>query len=1009
MHWDRKRLCGFSSYAAILAAIGWTLTISQAPAQPVAAPAQAVMVEGQPATPEQQQQIMEAQKRGRPGGPQPGQPGQPPNGDPSQDKKEGDNKDKKKEEDSTKRPEKPPRVPDPREMEVAMDDKGRVPAFNFIGQPWPDVMQWLANISKCSLDWQELPNDYLNLTTQRAYPLDEVRDLINRHLHARGYTSIQVGEVLSVFKIDKLDPSLVRRVSEDELYDLKPYDFVKVSFELPQGMEVDKAKDDVKQVLSPNAKVFPLVSTKRLLLIDAVANLRLVSGLLNEERAEQSGRIVPKEFVLKYARAEQVIQTLFTVLGMDQKSRSSPQMDAQMQQQQMQMMQQMQQQGKDVSKMMAKKDAPAVYLALNRQRNSVLANAPPEQMRVIEQTIAYVDVPLNGAGEGAVVAGNGDSLPMKRYQLVTLDPERLVTTLEEVGDLSPLVELRADSRSKSLFVSRASAADHERIRVLIDDLDGTGRQFEVIPLRKLPADLVATTIVNLMVGKEEKKDDESNRYSYFFGGRSREDDEADKPNKGFRVDADIENNRLMLWASDAELAEVRRLLEKMGEIPGRSTDPRPVRFVQQEDAEATAKLIEKLRAAWSATGNNELIIQAPEKPPAALPKENEAEKKDAAKPAADRSAESPPRAIAPARLVQLEVAVKDESAGEVKTQAVAKPEQAAAPEPITITVTENGQLMLSSKDTAALDRLEELIENLTPADKRFKVFRLQYITALNMKWNLEDLFKEELKTDSAGYIRDYWSGDLKPRAGTDKGLGGLSKRRKLMITWDTPSNSILVANASPSQLTEIEQLIAEYDRPAPADSVKTRKTVTVKIRYSKAKVIAEALKEVYRDLLSSRDKEFDKGDQKDRGATTERVTMIRYGSSDSSDNSSSQRPSPVKVGFEGALSVGVDEIANVIIISVQEELYEGVVAMVHKLDQEAAPDTTVQVRRVSGSVSAEAIQKALSQAVGKPWVGGRPEAEPKANDENAGKEGDKNQNGDGKRGERNRGNRGNND
>ena len=65
---------------------------------------------------------------------------------------------------------------------------GRVPPFNFIGQTWPDVLQWLASISNCSLDWQELPNDYLNLTTQKSYPLDEVRDLINRHLHARGYT-----------------------------------------------------------------------------------------------------------------------------------------------------------------------------------------------------------------------------------------------------------------------------------------------------------------------------------------------------------------------------------------------------------------------------------------------------------------------------------------------------------------------------------------------------------------------------------------------------------------------------------------------------------------------------------------------------------------------------------------------------------------------------------------------------------------------------------------------------
>src|SRR5204862_4828142 len=144
-------------------------------------------------------------------------------------KKEGEDA-KKKEEDSTvKRPEKPPRTPDPREFQVKLDDKGRVPPFNFIGQPWPDVMQWLATLSKSSLDWQELPNDYLNLTTQHSYTVDEVRDLINRHLNARGYTSIQSGEVISVFKIEKIDPSLVRRVDEDKLYDLKPYDFVKVS------------------------------------------------------------------------------------------------------------------------------------------------------------------------------------------------------------------------------------------------------------------------------------------------------------------------------------------------------------------------------------------------------------------------------------------------------------------------------------------------------------------------------------------------------------------------------------------------------------------------------------------------------------------------------------------------------------------------------------------------------------------------------------------------------------
>jgi hypothetical protein len=287
---------------------------------------------GRAMNPEQMKAMMEARRAAAPGAPPAAQPNPEQKKEGEEKKPEGEEKKKDDAADTVKRPEKPPRVPDPREFDVKLDEHGRVPPFNFIGQPWPDVLQWLANISKSSLDWQELPNDYLNLTTQRSYTLDEVRDLINRHLHARGYTAIQVGEVLSVFKIEKLDPSLVRRVEEEDLYDLKPYDFVKISFELPTTMEVEKAKEDVKQVLSPNAKVFPLVTTKRLLVMDSVANLRMVSALLNEERAVQDGRLVPEEFPLKYARPEKVIDILYVVLGLDPQSRPT-QMELQLQQQ----------------------------------------------------------------------------------------------------------------------------------------------------------------------------------------------------------------------------------------------------------------------------------------------------------------------------------------------------------------------------------------------------------------------------------------------------------------------------------------------------------------------------------------------------------------------------------------------------------------------------------------------------------------------------------------------------
>jgi hypothetical protein len=262
-----------------------------------------------------------------------------------------------------------------------------------------------------------------------------------------------------------------------------------------------------------------------------------------------------------------------------------------------------------------------------------------------------------------------------------------------------------------------------------------------------------------------------------------------------------------------------------------------------------------------------------------------------------------------------------------------------------------------------------LIDQLSPPERRFEVFRLKYTTALNMYWNLTDFFAEELKGESE-FIMDWFGRYQKVGADAPQGAG-LAKRRKLQIIYDTPSNTILVANASPSQLREIRQLVDEYDRPAPADSIKTRRTAAIKIRYSRAATIATALKDVYRDLLSSRDKEFQTGDKREQSANQERVTVIQYGESQSGDGS--KRPSPVKVGFEGALSVGVDEVANMLIVSVQEELFESVVRMVHQLDEEARPRTTVQLHRVSSHIDPKSLQKALTEALSTPWPGGRPE------------------------------------
>jgi type II secretory pathway component GspD/PulD (secretin) len=722
------------------------------------------------------------------------------------------------------------------------------------------------------------------------------------------------------------------------------------------------------------------VTTKRLLVMDSVANLRTVSELLNQERMVQDGRVQPRNFPLRYVRPQHVIETLYVLLGVDPKAKPA-QTDPQALQQQMQMMEQMRQRGQDASKMpQLQQKGPSVYLAYNRQLNSVMAIAPPNEMKIIEQTIALMDIPRGGDASAAGEMDRGQNAsqrPTKKYTLTTLDPEKFVVTLEEIGGLSPFAEFRVDEKSKTLFAI-ANEADHAKINSLIDQFDGTGRQFEVIWLRRLPALAVAQTVFNLMGGQtEEDEDNNRDRYWSPWDYRGREEDK-EKPVKGFGVDADIENNRLLLWANDAEMERVRDLLVKLGELPGGQQDSRPVRFIQPEDEKSTDELLKQIREAWSAAGGNELIIKAPPKAKPPVPddqeKKEDAKTDDATEPAKDRAADIAPSMRIAARYVQLDAATPVES--DVKAgpsdeapKPVTEEQTTEAPAPVTISVTEDGRLMLSSRDTAALDRMEELIGQLSPPQRRFKVFPLKHIPAVQMYFDLQDYFEEDLKDESGGYVRD-WFGFRVPTGSQDKSTG-LSKRRKLMITYDKPSNSILVSNASPSQLEEIEQLVETFDKPAPKDSMEIRDTAAVKIRYSRASVIAAAVKEVYRDLLSTRDKEFDRnGDQRQQRASSERVTVINYGGSSSGDDESR---AGIKAGFEGALSIGADDISNVLIVSAQRGIFNDIVRMVKELDEEAAPRTTVQVHRVAGSVTAAALQKALDEAVGKAWLGDRPE------------------------------------
>lgn len=914
---------------------------------------------------------------GMPGG-VPGKPGEPPK--PGGDKsKPGEGAKPEEAPPAVQRPTAPPKPPDPSELKVRPDKEGKI-TFNFKGQPWPAVLEWLADISGMSLDWQKLPGDYLNLTTPRPYTVREARDLINRHLLARGFTMLVLGETLSVVNCKELNPALVPRIEADELPDRDPYEFVKVSFALDSLVAEDAAKE-FEPMRSANGRLTPLRGTNRLEAIDAVINLREIYTLMVSEQSGSATQRIPREFPLQFAKASDVVEQLQGLLGMEEKGRSAgrsggsmppgmpPGMNPEMARQMAMAGQPMppggQQPGQPQQPGMPTRPKAEISLIANARKNSVLAIAPPDKMVIIAQAVKMLDVPPQ---QGSSLAGT--LTRMQIYRLAAIDPEPLAKTLEEIGNLDPSTRLQVDKKNRAL-IAYAPLADHVTIRSLIDKLDGSERKFEVIQLRRLEADYVAGSIEFMMTG-EKPKQSRRPYWSYDFDSRSRG---AEEDKDKFRVDADVEGNRLMLWANPVELEEVRNLLVKLGEIPAEGGNPATVRVLDLPAGKESDDLVERLRRHWPAMAPNPLVLPPQPQKPAPAPAPEKKKEPPAAKttssktvaflqaavgPPAPRPGQAQPTPAAQASEAPKAIAPPPEPAkpaapapAPAESPAPAEPPKppatAETPPPITFSRGADGHWIVSSPDTQALDRLEEMVAQMSASSRvDYRVFLLKYAWATSVASVLKDLFKEEdegRRRYSPFYFDfEYGSQD------TEKPRSRLSKRKPLRIIADSDSNSILVQGGDAAQLKKIEELIKLYDQPQPLDAKSVRKTEVVTLQFSKAKVVAETVKDVYRDLLSSNDKSLAGG----RGERPERFIRFVF------DEDEKKQPT-----YKGLLSIGVDDVSNTLILSAPGYLLEDVVKMVKGLDEAARPVAeTVSVVKLGPGVSAAQIEAAVGKAFG---------------------------------------------
>ena len=746
---------------------------------------------------------------------------------------------------------------------VASDKEKRV-RLTFREQEWLPALKWLADELRLNLDWQLLPTDTFSLHSTQEYSLKEAEDLINMQLLARGFTLLKRGEVLRVCPLKDMDITLVPHVEAEDLAELSRHQFARVSFSL-DWMIAEQAAIEFKPLMSPFGKLFPMISSNRLEAMDAVVNLRELNRLLNSAETDDARRERVAEFKLVHRRAEEVALKVRQLVGLPSESTptasSQTQLDIEQAKFKVEAVKQMGANATEVIKD-RKQD---VFLVVNDKENSILVNAPPNKMEVIRQAITAMDKVLTPTDSTWETVSR-----VKVHEVSGFDPDaisKLLTALQERGNLAKDSRIQHEA-AYNRIIAFASPEDHLTISQVIDSFRAQKRTAAVLPLASIDP-VYAVKAVQVILKSPERP---SSRPGVASDGK-------------FQIEADPEHRRLLLWATEDELSEVRNFLKQLGEDAtlGAATSQLHVISLNGGDAE---QITNRFLNTWKNLSDTPVHI-------------DNAPANSAPQRVKDSSSVAPNGNSNIAASDAIEVS-RSPALGQIETANVRFISRASAggqggSTPVRIVQGENGDLIVMAHDPVVAETAKRLLQQFIPSPSELKVIYLKHSSALLVKRQLESMLLTTITGPPSKLVTT--------TAGT------------VTIEVDQRANRLLIQNASAKQLRLIENLIPTLDQAAPDDVRLVRKQKVHRFKNRKASEVLAVIKDVYRDLLSTNDRS--------------------YSSSSSSRSMNYNRNIAATISnpeYQGILSVGIDEEANLLIISAPTYLIDEICELATTVD-----------------------------------------------------------------------------
>ncbi len=817
-------------------------------------------------------------------------------------------------------------------------------SFNFRFQPWEDVLEWFAQQAGYSLVMDAAPPGTFNYSDSRNYTPSEAIDLLNSILLTKGYTLVLRDRMLMLVNLeDGIPPNLVDTVPVEELGKRGEYELVSCLFHL-NNLTAEEAQQEVEKLLGPQGSVVVLPKARQILVTETAGRLRTIEGVIKQAdgSAEDSGDEKVQWFELHSTPPEEAMMIVRQLFNIPPDQNAS--------------------------------SDGSIRFALDPLGSRLLVSGSAKKLDEISKVLQIIDQPgPEGFDEGSAKV----PLQLEVYDVSPADPEASLKVLQTLLVGRPGVRLSTDPKTGNL-IALARPEEHATIRATIEQMKQDAGRMEVFRLRVLDPQLAVLAIAKLF---------------------------ANEGTKAPSVDADPGTRQLFARGSQAQIDQIRSLLEKMGEPGGGaataagSGNVRMVPFSGQ-GMEAALHRMEQI---WPALHSNPIRRVSPSQSPGMPPTEDgiidertlspetAAPKQPGAAPSKTPTTGkatgddgkvvpagqgAPPakgpettrwnRSGSPRFRLASDGAAGAADAGD-KIEAAAKPSGGAAP---IVVAPGPGGVMIASDDAQALDDFERLLSALAggpEAGAKVTVFYLKYgkaqVVADTLSRILAGAVPQVVTAPSAAPATSAGASSAAPGGVMGYvlgpgGTGGLKLTGSVQVTPDPRLNALFV-QAAPADVAVMEQLLKVLDqREGPEEILAQPKPRLVPVYNTQATEIVDILKQVYQDRMAG----GGSGASGGRGFNPmEFFQMMRGRGRDSQQGSSSRGGTTEQVD---RMSLGVDTRTNSVIVCATDPLFQEVKQLVEELDDAATQSNeTVGVVSLHGA-SPQVVQEALDTLMG---------------------------------------------